>query len=389
MSTSERGTRRDDERGSSAIRERSSYDVLDVKPGATREEIEAAYRRALRIIEGNSLGGYLMLDPEARESAKREVERAFQVLTNPQERARVDRELAGEPARDPQRDPPRAAQADKGGRRGRRRRKREAARRARAERQGGSSSLPTDAPTLPMQPALDDAEDERVTVITSAEAEPIVEDEPLDLPPAQPAAKAPAQAPAPQREEPPAAPVVAKESPPPLPSRPKKPLLRFLSPVVESAPPPKADPPPLPRPTTTTPPREGQRPTTPPARAPTEPPRRPWLYSDAGAEAVAEPRVIARTDDCDEHLTLPPESEINGGTIRRLREARGITLEELAEQTHIRKSYLKAIEEQNLDELPASVYLRGFLTQIARVLKVDKKRLAEGYMTFVGRFRKK
>jgi hypothetical protein len=33
------------------------------------------------------------------------------------------------------------------------------------------------------------------------------------------------------------------------------------------------------------------------------------------------------------------------------------------------------------------VYLRGFLTQIARALRVDRTRLAEGYVAFVHRFR--
>lgn len=383
MSTSEQSTKPSDARGPTPVRERSCYDVLEVTPNATREEIEAAYRRALRIIEGNSLGGYLMLDPEARESAKREVERAFQVLTNPQERARVDRELGGERE-------PRENQADKGGRRARRRRKREAARRARAERMALESSPPVaaDAPTLPARPALDeDVDEQAVTVITSAEAEPILEDDPLELPPAAPVPSA-----EPTREPAAKPVVVTKPSPPPLPTKSKKPRLRFLSPVVESTPTPSAPPRTAPAPAPSPAERAVEPPPLESARGESQPPtsRKPWLYSDAGSEAVAEPRVIARASDGsgDDEMALPPESEINGGVIRRLREARGISLDELAEQTHIRKSYLKAIEEQNLDELPARVYLRGFLTQIARVLKVDKKRLAEGYMSFVGRFGK-
>lgn len=404
MSTSEHSKKANDARGPTPVCERSSYDVLEVAPDATREEIEAAYRRALRIIEGNSLGGYLMLDPEARESAKREVERAFQVLTNPQERARLDREASGE------QEPPRESASEKGGRRARRRRKREAARRARAERSASESQVPrsSDAPTLPVRPALEeDADEQAVTLITSAEAEPILDDDPLELPPAPtpPAVKAaPAVKPAPAAEVPvvaekvaekPAAKVAAKvaEKPPPLPpksGKPKKPLLRFLSPVVEVVEPePSANPPTPDAPSQRLPPSPAEA--SEPGSEPSAPPvsRKPWLYSDAGTEGVAEPRVISRAnEESDEEVSLPPESEINGGVIRRLREARGISLEELAEQTHIRKTYLKAIEEQNLDELPARVYLRGFLTQIARVLKVDKRRLAEGYMSFVGRFGK-
>ncbi len=155
--------------------------------------------------------------------------------------------------------------------------------------------------------------------------------------------------------------------------------------------PPVTTPPVTTPPVTTTAPVTSPPVTTPPSSSETNVSRRPWLYSDAGSDGlVAEPRVLRRsgTSDFDEDLPLASDGEVNGGVIRRLREARGISLEDLAEQTHISKSYLKAIEEQNVDDLPARVYLRGFLTQIARVLRVDKKQLAEGYISFVGRFGK-
>lgn len=89
--------------------------------------------------------------------------------------------------------------------------------------------------------------------------------------------------------------------------------------------------------------------------------------------------------------TPPPglfslEGEVNGQTLRRLREARRLSLDELAEATKIRRPYLAAIEEQDFENLPSRVYLRGFLTQIARVLRVDKVRLADGYLAFIARF---
>ena len=80
------------------------------------------------------------------------------------------------------------------------------------------------------------------------------------------------------------------------------------------------------------------------------------------------------------------EGEVNGQVLKKLREARGMTLDELAEQTKIRRPYLQAIEEQDLENLPSRVFLRGFLTQVARALRVDKHRLAEGYVAFVARF---
>ncbi len=104
-------------------------------------------------------------------------------------------------------------------------------------------------------------------------------------------------------------------------------------------------------------------------------------------EETSRPVEVART------LTPQPspvslEGEINGMIIKRLREARGLSIEELADATKIRKPYLRAIEEQDFDNLPGRVYLRGFLTQIARVLRVDKVVLADGYLAFIARFGK-
>ena len=78
-----------------------------------------------------------------------------------------------------------------------------------------------------------------------------------------------------------------------------------------------------------------------------------------------------------------PEGEITGQHIKELREHRGLSLDAMAEATKIRKQYLRAIEDHDYPNLPARVYLRGFLTQVARVLKVDRQRLAEGYLQFV------
>src|SRR5687768_13023940 len=83
--------------------------------------------------------------------------------------------------------------------------------------------------------------------------------------------------------------------------------------------------------------------------------------------------------------TLPEAGEIGGALIRELREGRGLSIDEVADATKIRKPYLKAIEEEDIPNLPARVYLRGFLTQVARVLKVDRNRLAEGYLQLVER----
>lgn len=84
---------------------------------------------------------------------------------------------------------------------------------------------------------------------------------------------------------------------------------------------------------------------------------------------------------------LTAESEFSGALLRRLRESAGATLDDLARITKIRKHYLEAIEEHSFDLLPAAVYVRGFVTEYARVLGLDTQRVAASYMVIYKRYR--
>src|SRR5579862_7758058 len=60
-----------------------------------------------------------------------------------------------------------------------------------------------------------------------------------------------------------------------------------------------------------------------------------------------------------------------GERIRATREARGLSLSDVAEQIRIRSVYLAAIEDQNWSAIGAPVYVRGFLRTYARYLGLD------------------
>ena len=64
--------------------------------------------------------------------------------------------------------------------------------------------------------------------------------------------------------------------------------------------------------------------------------------------------------------------EAVGTNLKRRREELGLTLKEVANITRIRSTYLEYIEEQNYSDLPALVYLKGFLREYARILCVDQ-----------------
>ncbi|MCC7441649.1 MAG: helix-turn-helix domain-containing protein [Bdellovibrionales bacterium] len=77
---------------------------------------------------------------------------------------------------------------------------------------------------------------------------------------------------------------------------------------------------------------------------------------------------------------LDGESEWHGPVIRKVRELQGLSLEELSEYTKITKKYIRAIEDEDYASLPAPVYLRGFVVQIAKKLRIPHERAATAYL---------
>ena len=59
-----------------------------------------------------------------------------------------------------------------------------------------------------------------------------------------------------------------------------------------------------------------------------------------------------------------------GEILKRTREAQGITLEEVAEATKIRRKYLEALENEAFDVLPGEVYAKGFATAYLKYLGI-------------------
>jgi curved DNA-binding protein CbpA len=72
---------------------------------------------------------------------------------------------------------------------------------------------------------------------------------------------------------------------------------------------------------------------------------------------------------------------LTGADLRRIREARGISLRDIAAQSKIGVRFLEYIEEDRLPYLPAPVYLRGFLQEYARVVGLDGAKVVQAYMS--------
>jgi curved DNA-binding protein CbpA len=72
--------------------------------------------------------------------------------------------------------------------------------------------------------------------------------------------------------------------------------------------------------------------------------------------------------------------EFDGARLRRARLRRGIELDEVARITKINSVFLSCLEEGSFGELPARVYVRGFVAAYASCIGLDPIRVAASYM---------
>ncbi len=68
-----------------------------------------------------------------------------------------------------------------------------------------------------------------------------------------------------------------------------------------------------------------------------------------------------------------------GRSLKEIREKLGIDLKTISAETKINMKILEWIEDEDLERLPAPVYLKGFLKAYARALNLDSQKLIEGY----------
>jgi len=70
-----------------------------------------------------------------------------------------------------------------------------------------------------------------------------------------------------------------------------------------------------------------------------------------------------------------------GDRLRREREMRGITLNEITESTKISRRHLEALEKEHFDQLPGGVFNKGFVRAYARFLGIDEDQAVADYST--------
>lgn len=97
----------------------------------------------------------------------------------------------------------------------------------------------------------------------------------------------------------------------------------------------------------------------------------------SGAEAGAAAAGVELTGEADR----PGRDGSFGGWLRRQREMREIDLREIADKTKISLRYLKAMEQDRFDVLPAPVFARGFLREYAKYVGLNADEVVNYYLS--------
>jgi cytoskeleton protein RodZ len=69
-----------------------------------------------------------------------------------------------------------------------------------------------------------------------------------------------------------------------------------------------------------------------------------------------------------------------GDRLRREREMRGVTLDEISESTKISRRALQALEEEEFNLLPGGIFNKGFVRSYARYLGIDEEQAVSDYV---------
>lgn len=71
-----------------------------------------------------------------------------------------------------------------------------------------------------------------------------------------------------------------------------------------------------------------------------------------------------------------------GNFLKERREASGISLIEVEKDLKIRKKYLQALEEGNIDAIPGKTYLIGYLNNYSKYLGIDEENISQLIKTY-------
>jgi hypothetical protein len=335
------------------VAEQTLYEILEVPVDAPESEIVKAWERAEAMYGPGSFSTYTLISPDEAQVMSSRLEEALNVLLDPAERTLYDARIhAGAVAHAVPHAVPRSVNGDDG------------------------TAARWLAPLPPIIPPLAASSPGLMTVdrLLSAAHPEDVEPEGA-LPGLQLVPTPEAASPAEHRDAPAAEPAIPTDErgargaaassdeseradPPPI----------LLTVVVE-----EASPIPL----------ETPAPISPPFAALLESPAALAVSPLAQAPGTCRDPELARPQEDGaalEEVVVPQGEPFTGALLRRLREARGLSVQLVCERTKISRYHLENIEADLVEKLPAQVYLRGILMALAKELRLDGQKVTRSYL---------
>jgi curved DNA-binding protein CbpA len=83
-------------------------------------------------------------------------------------------------------------------------------------------------------------------------------------------------------------------------------------------------------------------------------------------------------DQMEKEITA--QEVFDGVFLQRIRTYKNISLDQVSKATRIGKHYLVAVEANDYPSLPAPVFVRGFIVQLAKMYSLPEKKVADSYM---------
>jgi len=81
-------------------------------------------------------------------------------------------------------------------------------------------------------------------------------------------------------------------------------------------------------------------------------------------------------------------NELSGADLKQIRTELGLSVEQIADETKVRINHLLSIEENNAEQLPAAVFLKGFVKSYLKCLGLEPvQELSARYMDTVSRLK--
>lgn len=87
-------------------------------------------------------------------------------------------------------------------------------------------------------------------------------------------------------------------------------------------------------------------------------------------------------------ISFPNGFRFTGSSLRGIRESMGIDLKQISQKTKINRENLEWLEEESFENLPALVYVRGFIMEYAKALNLDPQSVADSYLQSLHQWQK-